>query len=161
MLKRKKNGEVIYGGVPRVDLLPEQQRAELIHESVLPRLLIYTLLAAVVAAAVWLAGMVPVSNAEMRLAKAENRSEELVREIASYKHVQDALNSERTLGREIETLSENIVYFAPLRNEIVEHLPGEAELVGYSFSLHGSNPENIEMPTASGELNLDPLCLGT
>ncbi|MFC5336910.1 hypothetical protein [Leucobacter denitrificans] len=76
-MSKKSRQLPVFGGTPKANLLPMQQRAEIIHDRTLPKLLIAVLSVGIVAVALVMAGMWFTGHADTKLSQAQQATEEL------------------------------------------------------------------------------------
>lgn len=144
---------ITYGSVPTVDLLPDRQRAERRHEETLPKLLIALIASAVVAGIIWAVGMVPVYFAQQESDRLAAESQALTAEIASYEEAQALLQAVGSRESDRRALTADEVFFAELRDEALDKLPGGTSFVRFITQLPGSAGDAAYMA--------EPECLAT
>lgn len=125
------------GAAPRVDLLPEAQRAEIRHEKTLPLLLLALVGSGIIAALTWAAGMVPVLFAQQELARLQDESTQLNTEIAGYADAQEQLQAVGSRSSDRQTLTATEVLFMELRDEILARVPAGSSIVRFTATLPG------------------------
>lgn len=153
----QKRNRVEYGAAPRVDLLPDAQRAERRHRETLPTLLLAVVMSAVVAAAIWAGGAAVVFMANQRLAAEEAESANLTAQIAQFVDEQSTLGMVGSLSTQRTALSADEVLFADFLDEIAAALPKGATITQYTGQLVASGDE--AGPGDTGSLDLSPLCV--
>lgn len=131
----KKRTQIAFGASPSVDLLPRRQRAELLHERTLPKLLLAIIVSGVAAALIWAAGMVPVHFADERLAAQEAGSQELLEKIAALGDVQTTTNDLERLAGQLQELGAGEVLFMELRDAVLSRLPEGSRMSSFSAEL--------------------------
>lgn len=156
-MKKSTRNQLVFGASPRVDLLPEKQRAEKKHQETLPKLLLALVVTAVVAGLVWFAGTIPVNLASSRLQAVENESNELLAEISSYSETQQAVNGVRNLSNLRTQVTANEILVIDLQDEIANLLPDGASITGFRVwnmtNAEASEPDLL-CPPGAGELEL-------
>lgn len=155
MAALKRSG-VAYGAVPKADLLPEAQRLERSHRRVVPRLALAVVLSAVVAAAIWAAGLLPIMQADQRLTLAEMESETLATQIGQYTDEQELIGTVNKITGERKQLAAGEVLFIELLDEIDRVRPSGSEIIGYTGRLF---VEGAEAPDEKFGMDLNPLCV--
>lgn len=155
MATLKRSG-VAYGAVPKADLLPEAQRLERAHRRVVPRLVLAVVLSAVVAAAIWAAGLLPIMQADQRLALAEMEFETLATQIGQYTDEQELIGTVNKITGERKQLAASEVLFIEMLDEVERVRPTGAEITTYTGKLfiEGAEPGGDE-----AGLDLNPLCV--
>lgn len=131
-MKKTARNQIVFGASPRVDLLPEKQRAEKKHEETLPKLLLVLVVAAVLAGLIWFVGTIPINQANARFNALEQESSDLLVELANYSEVQRAINDIRQLGSLRADVSDSEVLVMSLLDEITEVVPGGATVIEYA-----------------------------
>lgn len=155
-MAKQNRSKIDYGATPSVDLLPDAQRAALLHDRTMPKLLLAIVLSAVVAGLIWAAGTLPVGAADAKLASAEADSQELIAQIAGHSDEQQTLSAVNKLSQAREQLTADEVLFIEVLDEIDDALPSGATIETYTGQLLAPGAEG-----ASGDLGLDlnPLCV--
>ena len=146
------------GAAPRVDLLPDAQRAEIRHEKTLPLLLLALVGSGVIAALIWAVGMLPVMFAQQELALLQGESTQLNTEIAGYADAQEQLQAVGSRSSDRQTLTATEVLFMELRDDILAQVPTGSSVVRFAAALpgvaEGEDPAAAAAPvsecTASG-----------
>lgn len=126
----KKRNQMLFGGVPRADLLPMRQRAELVHERTMPKLLLAIVASAVVAGLLFLLGTLPVFLVNERLAEAEQESTALLEELASHSETQNFKQNSEAIAAQIVPLTQHEVHFSSEFAKVQSVLPEGASLAG-------------------------------
>lgn len=157
-MKRGARNQVVYGAPPSVDLLPKEQRAELQHDRMMPKLLLAIVGSAVVAGLIWAAGMLPGRFAEQRLGTAEAESQRLISELENLGEVSSSVRDISALAAARGQATADEVLFADVRDAVVAALPGDAQLVSFSGVLVSSATEASESGGSAGAIDLGPLC---
>lgn len=151
--------KIHYSASPRVDLLPDAQRAERHHQETLPKLLLALVASAAVAGLIWAAGIIPVTFADNELRAAEARSAQLLEEIASYAEVGALVRDSGTLTAARAELTAREVLFAPLLDEAVTKLVEGVSIVSFTGALAAADGSNAVIGGSGGEVDLNPLCV--
>lgn len=154
-MKKAARNQIVFGASPRVDLLPEKQRAEKKHQETLPKLLLVLVSTAVIAGLVWFAGTIPVNLATARLKSVENESAELLAEIASYSDTQQVVSDVNNLSRLRTQVTTNEVLVMDLQDEISALLPSGASIAGFqawNAANMESSDENLLCPPGAANL---------
>lgn len=133
-----KRSHLHLGAAPRVDLLPDAQRAEIRHEKTLPLLLLALVGSGMIAALIWAAGMVPVLFAQQELARLQDESTQLNTEIAGYADAQEQLQAVGSRSSDRQTLTATEVLFMELRDDILAQVPAGSTIVRFSAALPGA-----------------------
>jgi len=144
----------VFGGAPRVDLLPARQRAELLHERTMPRLLLAIVLTALVTGLIWAAGMVPNYFVDQQLRDSTARNRAALGELQNHAEVQQTLGGFAALNGLRTQLTADEVLIATVHDEVAAHLPDGATLTDFTMRLMA---DGVPLP---GELDLQPLCTG-
>lgn len=145
-----KRPPVSLGAIPRADLLPDAQRAEIRHERTLPKLLLALVASALVAALIWAAGMIPVLFAQQELAQVESESEQLTAEIAAFSETQELLRAVGSRSSDRQVLTEQEVLFMELRDQVQAQVPEGSSLVRFAAALPGAADAGGEAPRTAG-----------
>lgn len=132
-----KRPPVQLGATPRVDLLPDAQRAEIRHEQTLPKLLLALVVSGVIAAVIWGVGMIPVMFAQQELAQVQSESAQLTSEIAGFADAQDRLQAVGSRSSDRQALTASEVLFMELRDEILARVPEGSAIVRFAAALPG------------------------
>lgn len=156
MALQKKSG-VVFGAMPKVDLLPEAQRAERRHRQLVPKLIAAVIVSAVVAAGIWAAGILPVMAANQRLATAEAESTALLTQIAQFTDEQEKLGAVSKITGERISIAAGEVLFIEVLDQIDGVLPKSSTIVGYTGRLEVEGAPSVD--EALG-VDLNPLCTG-
>ncbi len=156
-MARKSASRIVYGASPRVDLLPEAQRAERRHRQTLPRLLLAIVASAAVAALLWFSGLAQVMLASQRLVAATAEEADLTAQLAQFAEEQTLIGSVDTLTHERRTLSASEVLFIDVFDEIDGRLPGGVALIRFTGALAGEGAASSAGELAG--LDLNPLCV--
>ncbi len=151
-MELRKKPALKFGATPSVDLLPSGQRAELLHERVMRRLLVAIVACAAVAGLIAAAGLVPERIADDRLRAAEERSQQLLQQIAAQAETQAAISDSAKLGNARKQLTEREVLFASLADEVAALLPSGMTVTSFQGSLPADGAE--------GEQQGGTLCQG-
>lgn len=154
----RKRSRIDFGAVPHVDLLPDAQRAELLHERTMPKLLLAIVISAVVAGLIWAAGMYPVNLAKEKLAAADAESAELIAQIAAHSEEQQGLNAVNKLSAARSELTADEVLFAEVLEEIDLELPDDVVIEGFTGQILTPGEEGAPNDEDFG-LDLNPLCV--
>ena len=126
---------------PRVNLLPERQLAELRHRATVPKLWLALLASALVAAALWGIGTLPVLQAEREFAAVTAESEALRAEAEQYGDAQLLLTEIGGRLSDRVTLTETEVLFMALRDDLLRRLPAGSVMTEYAASVPGDEPD--------------------
>lgn len=146
-----KRPPVVFGAPPRVDLLPDAQRAEIHHEQTLPKLLLALLATAVVAGLIWGVGLISVMFANNELRAVEQESTQLTAQLQNYEAAQQLVSSVGSRSSDRQILTEQEVLFADIRGEILSRLPEGLALVRFIGELPSTDPEGGETLGAGAE----------
>lgn len=158
MARRDKRAETVFGGAPLVDLLPDRQRAELLHERTMPKLLLAIVLSGLLAGFVWAGGLIPGYFAARELAAAEAESAALIEKTESLSEVGRAVQDLATLGAARAQLTSSEVLFAEVHDEVVAALPEGAVMRRFTGTL-ASAEDAAEPATEDGaEPSLSTVC---
>lgn len=130
-----KRSHPTFGAAPRVDLLPDAQRAEIRHERTLPKLLLALVASGIVAALIWVAGSIPVVLAGQELARLEAESKVLQTEVTGLKSAQDMLQAVGSRSLDRESLTSQEVLFMELRDQILAQVPAGSTIVRFVAAL--------------------------
>lgn len=141
--------KIQFGADPRADLLPDAQRAELRHERTMPKILLLIVASAAVAGLIWVAGSIPVQQAEQRLSSLDAELNSLRQQVAGYSEVQQIQVGGRTLSGAREQLAAPEVLFMDFRKQVIGELPSGSVLSGFNGYLTGV----LDAPEST-----DPLC---
>jgi len=126
------------------------------HRAIVPRLLTYVVLSAVLAGVIWVAGAVPVYLANQRLSLAELEASTLSDQIAKFPDEQKALAAVARLTAERQKLTDTEVLFAEFLDDATASTSKGVELTGFTGILPVD--ESAEIPEEYG-LKLNPLCV--
>lgn len=133
--------KITYGASPRVDLLPAAQRAEVLHERTLPKLLLALVASAAVAALIWAAGLIPGFLAQQELAGAQAQQQQLSARIAEYEETQLMLQSVGSRESDRQVVTQTEVLFIELRDQLVASLPEGTGIVRFVATLPGTEAD--------------------
>lgn len=159
MARSQPKHQIVYGGAPSVDLLPQQQRAELQHERTMPKLLLAIVGSGIVAGLIWAGGMLPGYLADRALEAAGADSQQLAAELEGLSEVGQTVRDLSALGGARMQLTANEVLFMPVRDEIVARLPGGAALTSFAGALAGDEAAAGESGGDEATVELGPLCV--
>lgn len=146
---------ILYGVSPRVDLLPDAQRAELQHERTLPKLLLALVASAIVAGLIWAAGMIPVLLADDELRRVQTESDQLAAKLDGYGETQRMLGWVKSRSADRQALTAREVLFIEVRDDIVSALPEGLSLVRFLGELPSAETD------AAGAIGMGEQCLAT
>ena len=146
----------VFGGAPSVNLLPAAQRAELLHEQTMPKLLLAIVLSAALAGLIWAAGIFPVNLAQDRLASINAESADLVAQIAQHADEQETLSTVNKLDTARGELAADEVLFIEMLDEVEQATPAGVEIDEFSGQLGAPGTEGSPGGDA---LDLNPLCV--
>ena len=141
---RQPHHGITFGGTPRVDLLPKKQRAALVHERTMPKLLLAIVASAVIAAALWGVGTLPGQLASQRLHVAEAEARTLAIEFEAMGDTTRAMNAIAELSAMRDTLTAGEVLFMNVRDEVVAAMPDGVTLVTLDAQLVGSGATSVD-----------------
>lgn len=135
-----------FGRSPRVNLLPERQRAEQRHEETLPKLLLALVVSGAVAGLIFAAGTIPVAFANQELAAIEAESQTLSTQIASFGEAQKMLAAVGGRSSDRAVITQTEVLFMELRDQLVRSLPEGSAIVQFAASLPGGDDDAAADP---------------
>lgn len=136
-----KRSPIEFGRSPRVNLLPEKQRAEQRHEQTLPKLLLALVASGVVAGLIFAAGTIPVTLANQELAAVEAESQSLNTEIASFGKAQEMLAAVGGRSSDRLVITETEVLFMELRDQVLGSVPEGSSIVKFAAALPGGEAD--------------------
>ncbi|MGK0721161.1 hypothetical protein [Leucobacter sp. W1478] len=144
-----KRSPIEFGRSPRVNLLPEKQRAEQRHEQTLPKLLLALVASGVVAGLIFVAGTIPVTLANQELAAVEAESQSLNVEIASFGKAQEMLAAVGGRSSDRLVITETEVLFMSLRDQLLAIVPEGSTIVRFAAALPGSEADAAAEPAVA------------
>lgn len=142
----RKRSPIEFGRSPRVNLLPERQRAEQRHEQTLPKLLLALVASGAVAGLIFAAGTIPVTLANQELAAVEAESQSLNAQIAGFGEAQEMLAAVGGRSSDRTVITETEVLFMELRDQVLGSVPDGSSIVRFAASLPGSETDAAPDP---------------
>lgn len=153
-MARKKRHAPSFGAAPSVDLLPKRERAELLHERTMPKLLLAVIGSAVLGGLIWSVGMFPVQWAKQALAESEAESTGLLEELSQYGQVQNLQSFVTTLKQQRQSLTASEVLYIEQFDAVQTLLPAGVAITAFAAQPVGSG-ESSDTTSATDALGID------
>lgn len=144
----RKRSPIEFGRSPRVNLLPEKQRAEQRHEQTLPKLLLALVASGAVAGLIFAAGTIPVALANQELSAIEAESQSLQTQVASFGETQEMLSAVGGRSSDRAVITETEVFFMGIRDQMLASLPEGSSIVRFAATLPGGEADTAGDPAA-------------